>query len=229
MWPLSNITSAQNQRTATTTPSSPHPHIHQRPQNRIVNSVMTTTNPLFCQMVGCVAQQYDTRSQSPTVMKRNLHCFTDHSLPSPSISSHHQDEVELVYSYPIRMHNQNSSNCGNSNSSGSSSKKLKSASTTSAPSVPSSATSNKKTKSYMKKDSDSSSSGSGSGSSNVDAVVNMSPKKSHRSKKKKSVSFNLIEVREHPRILGDNPSAKKGPPLSIGCTSPPTDVYCAIP
>lgn len=29
-----------------------------------------------------------------------------------------------------------------------------------------------------------------------------------------------MEVREHPRILGDNPSAKKGPPLSIGWYEP---------
>jgi hypothetical protein len=38
--------------------------------------------------------------------------------------------------------------------------------------------------------------------------------------KKKKVLFDIIEVREHPRILGDNPSAKKGPPLSIGWYTP---------
>jgi hypothetical protein len=56
---------------------------------------------------------------------------------------------------------------------------------------------------------------------NTDAIMNVSPpKNTHSSKKKKTVSFDLIEVREHPRILGDNPSAKKGPPLSIGWYEP---------
>ena len=38
--------------------------------------------------------------------------------------------------------------------------------------------------------------------------------------KRKKVSFDVIEVREHPRILGDNPSTKKGPPLSLGWYQP---------
>jgi hypothetical protein len=38
--------------------------------------------------------------------------------------------------------------------------------------------------------------------------------------KRKKVSFDVIEVREHPRILGDNPSTKKGPPLSLGWYHP---------
>ena len=216
MWPLSNITSAQN-RTSTTS-SSPHSQISRQPHppNRIIRSVMTTTAtttnaPLFCQMVGCVAQQYDTRSQSPTVMKRNIHCFADASSLSTStssastIASQRHDEVELVYSHPkIMQHQHGRTNHGHSNSS----KKLKSASTTYAPSSPT-ATS-KKSKGNIKKD----------GNSTTDAVVNMSPKKSHSNKQKKTVSFDLIEVREHPRILGDNPSAKKGPPLSIGWYEP---------
>jgi hypothetical protein len=36
------------------------------------------------------------------------------------------------------------------------------------------------------------------------------------------VSFDYIEIREHPRILGDNPSPKKGPSLSIGWFKPST-------
>ena len=32
----------------------------------------------------------------------------------------------------------------------------------------------------------------------------------------KNVSFDSIEIREHPRILGDNPSVKRGPALSLG-------------
>jgi hypothetical protein len=40
------------------------------------------------------------------------------------------------------------------------------------------------------------------------------------SSKQKKVSFDIIEVREHPRILGDNPSTKKGPPLSLGWYQP---------
>jgi len=34
-------------------------------------------------------------------------------------------------------------------------------------------------------------------------------------KMKKSVSFNRIEIREHPRTLGDNPAATSGPALSL--------------
>ena len=217
MWPLSNITSAQNRRTTTTTTTSsssstttspPHIHIRQVPQNRIVNRVMTT-NPLFCQMVSCV-QQYDTRSQSPTIMKRNVHCFIDHSLSSPTSSSQPFDEVELVYSNRSKMRNQKSSKYSttNNNINHSSSKKLKSEITISAPS----STSAKTSKSIIKKDS--------CNRGNIVATANLSPTKIPRSKKKKSVSFDLIEVREHPRILGDNPSAKKGPPLSIGWYEP---------
>jgi len=33
---------------------------------------------------------------------------------------------------------------------------------------------------------------------------------------KKNVTFDSIEIREHPRILGDNPSVKRGPALSLG-------------
>ena len=33
---------------------------------------------------------------------------------------------------------------------------------------------------------------------------------------KKIVSFDSIKIREHPRILGDNPSVKRGPALSLG-------------
>jgi hypothetical protein len=36
----------------------------------------------------------------------------------------------------------------------------------------------------------------------------------------KHVSFDYIEIKEHPRILGDNPSPKKGPSLSIGWFKP---------
>jgi hypothetical protein len=36
------------------------------------------------------------------------------------------------------------------------------------------------------------------------------------------VSFDYIEIKEHPRILGDNPSPKKGPSLSIGWFKPST-------
>jgi hypothetical protein len=32
----------------------------------------------------------------------------------------------------------------------------------------------------------------------------------------KNVSFSSIEIREYPRILGDNPSVKRGPALSLG-------------
>ena len=33
---------------------------------------------------------------------------------------------------------------------------------------------------------------------------------------KKSVSFSNIHVREHSRIIGDNPSCRSGPPISLG-------------
>lgn len=33
---------------------------------------------------------------------------------------------------------------------------------------------------------------------------------------RKRVTFGNVEIREHPRILGDNPSVKRGPALSIG-------------
>ena len=32
----------------------------------------------------------------------------------------------------------------------------------------------------------------------------------------KHVIFDLIEIKEHPRVLGDHPTAKKGPALSLG-------------
>ena len=168
-------------------------------QNRSIDSVMTS-NPLFCQMVGCVAQKYDSRSQSPTIMKRNIHCFTNRSPHEKTF----QDEVELVYSYQLIKKQDQSSSCGSSSANGnkSSSKKLKSATTASVLSNPITTNISKAT---VKKEGIN------------DVIEKMSPKKSS---KKKTVSFDLIEVREHPRILGDNPSAKKGPPLSLGWYEP---------
>jgi hypothetical protein len=43
---------------------------------------------------------------------------------------------------------------------------------------------------------------------------------SSSSKVTKNVSFSIIEIKEHPRILGDNPSTKKGPALSLGWYKP---------
>jgi hypothetical protein len=47
---------------------------------------------------------------------------------------------------------------------------------------------------------------------------------------KKAVSFGLIHVREYDRVVGDNPSVKFGPPISIGWDfvqkqALPVDVY----
>lgn len=39
---------------------------------------------------------------------------------------------------------------------------------------------------------------------------------------KKNVKFSSIEIKEHPRVLGDNPSVKKGPALSLGWYKPKT-------
>ena len=36
------------------------------------------------------------------------------------------------------------------------------------------------------------------------------------SSSKKSVSFGLIQVREYNRVVGDNPTVRVGPPMSIG-------------
>jgi len=33
---------------------------------------------------------------------------------------------------------------------------------------------------------------------------------------KQGVLFSLVEIREYPRILGDNPSCRSGPPISLG-------------
>jgi hypothetical protein len=42
------------------------------------------------------------------------------------------------------------------------------------------------------------------------------PNQGRTKRAKKTVAFSTVEVREHPRILGDNPSVKKGPALSLG-------------
>mmetsp|Transcript_36208 Transcript_36208/g.79256 ORF Transcript_36208/g.79256 Transcript_36208/m.79256 type:complete len:203 (-) Transcript_36208:4-612(-) len=43
--------------------------------------------------------------------------------------------------------------------------------------------------------------------------------KKHQEKSKKSVRFDMIEIREYPYVLGDNPSVSNGPPLSVGWQS----------
>mmetsp|Transcript_13268 Transcript_13268/g.24066 ORF Transcript_13268/g.24066 Transcript_13268/m.24066 type:complete len:235 (-) Transcript_13268:82-786(-) len=38
----------------------------------------------------------------------------------------------------------------------------------------------------------------------------------NRGSHEQSVLFSLVEIREYPRILGDNPSCRSGPPISLG-------------
>jgi hypothetical protein len=77
--------------------------------------------------------------------------------------------------------------------------------------------------------SSSSSSSSSFSSSPTDGRTGNSPSRRHRRQTRtagvtgplspagpKTVRFSRVEIREHPRVLGDNPSVKKGPALSLG-------------
>jgi len=53
---------------------------------------------------------------------------------------------------------------------------------------------------------------------------------SSTNRSQKKVSFSVVEIREHARILGDNPAAKKGYPLSIDWFKPETgrSLSCSV-
>lgn len=57
-------------------------------------------------------------------------------------------------------------------------------------------------------------------STSVKSCMKSNDSSMNRSEKK--VSFSVVEIREHRRILGDNPAAKKGYPLSIDWFKPET-------
>eukprot|EP00978_Attheya_sp_CCMP212_P031249 scaffold117482_cov46-Attheya_sp.AAC.2 len=61
-----------------------------------------------------------------------------------------------------------------------------------------------------------SSSNEGASSSNEGDRAPMTSIQEKQNDPKQGVLFSLVEIREYPRILGDNPSCRSGPPISLG-------------
>eukprot|EP00978_Attheya_sp_CCMP212_P007143 scaffold16612_cov35-Attheya_sp.AAC.4 len=61
-----------------------------------------------------------------------------------------------------------------------------------------------------------SSSNEGASSSNEGDRAPMTSIQEKKNDHKQCVLFSLVEIREYPRILGDNPSCRWGPPISLG-------------
>lgn len=216
MWPLSNITSTANSRTAGTNSNSQvNTSPHQKEKSRLLS------NPIFCQVVGCMStidrfDKYRPNSPSIVMSKRNIQNVQHDSV---AVMHPNDQNMDTAYSHHRSgIHQPNHPNHGidKSHENGNNLfqaytlKKMK-------------PSSNKK-RSKDGKVIQHSHQPVQTDTTNVKDQTTTTTTTSNNAKKPKNkrVTFNVIEVREHPRILGDNPSAKKGPPLSIGWYRPST-------